>query len=288
MGGDKLPGARLQVFREGDIAEAFVGAMLRRIAFVAPVPREEDTGHDFICALSEKSGSMITAGPMFTVQTKSSSKPIRYSKKHEVDWITKQENPFFVIVTNRKEDFIEIYSTWNRMGAFLTFVSPTIRLIPNVPKKGKNDLQWTKSKRRLDIYLGEPILRITTEAIRKDSNANSYARILKEWIKLDRENIVRTASKMYLVKKPKKYSTNRMPLIGEDASLFYNKNNLRDCKKNFYGSSIAIQLTLSEFKKLTRVQKSFYQALPSFLEANKAFFDSNQRRAIDDLVGLSR
>jgi hypothetical protein len=82
------------------------------IAFTTPVPRQEDTGHDLLCALAERHDEYLWAGPSFAVQVKSTTDPIEYTKPHLLEWIRNQENPFFVAVGNKKTLCVELYSTW--------------------------------------------------------------------------------------------------------------------------------------------------------------------------------
>ena len=51
--------------------------VLNTIAFTTRVPRPEDIGHDFVCALSELQDGFYWAGPSFTVQVKSDRKPLK-------------------------------------------------------------------------------------------------------------------------------------------------------------------------------------------------------------------
>jgi len=208
-----MPGARLQSFRIGDVAEALAGVMLKRIAFVTSVPREEDVGHDFICSISENDGKLIKAGPSFAVQVKANDRPIVYKKGHAINWIANQENPFFIIICDVKTESLRVFSTWNMLNAFLLKGGKPVRLIPKTPKKGKKDIQWiTKGSNKepqLDIYLGRPILEFSSKDLVDKQKAAFFADTLKEWILLDRENIVRRAAKMYWVSGPTSYATNQ-------------------------------------------------------------------------------
>lgn len=107
-----MPGARYEDFRFGDSAELLAEFILGSIAFTTRVPRQEDVGYDFFCVLAEKDAELLKAGPFFTVQAKKGRGKIAFEKEYEVDWIKKQENPFFICVTNSDSLSIDLYSTW--------------------------------------------------------------------------------------------------------------------------------------------------------------------------------
>lgn len=282
-----MPGARLRSFRLGDVAESFTGALLKRLAFVAPVPRDDDVGHDFICALSEVDGKLCKAGPSFTVQAKSNDKPIIFEKKHELGWITNQENPFFIIICDLSRESLQIFSTWNMLNAFLFKGSKTIHLIPKEPKKGNNPIQWVGAGPQLKIFLGKPILEFSSKDLLDKEKALSFAAILKEWILLDRENIVRRASKMYWVQGPRKYATNQS-LAGYpfETKFYFNERNITDCVDNFVRSSAALLSVINKYSAVPMNWALFDSDMRSFLQHYSSILSPEHRRILRKFLGL--
>jgi len=107
-----MAGRRYGSFRSGDIAESLGVALLRTIAVVSDVPRQEDVGIDAVASLlrAEADGSLY-AEDTFTVQFKSwSSQGIRLSA-HEVDWFMSLSLPHFVGRVDRENARLDLFTT---------------------------------------------------------------------------------------------------------------------------------------------------------------------------------
>jgi hypothetical protein len=96
------------------------------------------------------------------------------------------------------------------------------------------------------IYLGKPILNISAKELINDENVNKYAAILKQWIEIDRENIVNRYAGMYWIIGPKEYETNAyVPKPFQPAVAFlWNAKNLEKCKINFGRSATALRVVI--------------------------------------------
>ncbi len=127
-----MPGARLASFRLGDRSELLVELLLSALAFTTRVPRQEDIGVDIFCSLITEEGTLLKAGPFFSVQANSSLDPIVYEKDHELTWITTQENPLLICVADRPSLAVEIYSTWNLLCGPLTKKPTRLILKPGI------------------------------------------------------------------------------------------------------------------------------------------------------------
>ena len=116
-----MPGGRQRSFRLGDRAELLVQHLLSGLAFTTPVPRQEDIGIDFMCSFitGYDNADLLTAGPLFLVQAKSSNDPVVYEKPHELEWISNQENPILLCVADRDAGAMDVFSTWNLLCAVL-------------------------------------------------------------------------------------------------------------------------------------------------------------------------
>ncbi len=241
-----MPGARAYGFRIGDNAELLSEFVISRLAFTSRVPRTEDVGHDFLCSLAEREKNMFKAGPFFTVQAKSNKDPISFQKEYEIAWIKSQENPFFVCVANRSSLSVEFYTTWNLLVGILHKSAQKIVLIPGSESDTYKAPETESDLSEQRIYLGKPILNISAKDLVNDKNVNRYATILRQWIEIDRENIVNRYAGIYWIVGPKEYETNAPvpepfhPVV----AFMWNPKNLEKCKINFGRSATALRVVI--------------------------------------------
>jgi hypothetical protein len=108
-----MPGRRDRNLRSGDLAEALGIFLLKAIALVAPVPREEDGGNDAVATLIRPEGSRRLIPELsFFVQLKAASvASVPYSGEAEVAWITALEIPLFIGRVDLKQAKIELFTT---------------------------------------------------------------------------------------------------------------------------------------------------------------------------------
>ena len=241
-----MPGARAYGFRIGDNAELLAEFVLSRMAFTSRVPRTEDVGHDFLCSLAEREANLFKAGPFFTVQAKNKKDPIIYEKDHEINWIKSQENPFFICVANRSSLNVEFYSTWPLLIGILHKSAQKIVLIPGSKNDTYRAPETESDQTEQRIYLGRPILNISAKEISSDKKVSKYAAILRQWIEIDRENIINRYAGMYWIVGPKKYETNESVPDPFEAlvAFMWNARNLEKCKINFGRSATALRLVI--------------------------------------------
>lgn len=239
-----MPGARYKDFRLGDSSELLAEFILNSMAFTTRVPRQEDIGYDFFCVLSERDGKMVKAGPFFTVQVKSSQEKIIYEKDYEVEWIKKQENPFFICVANRASLSVDIYSTWNMHTGFLAKNAQKIILIPGGPNDNYQEVRTKEDRSVQEIPLGKPILHITAEDVMSEENVVVLAGILHEWVTMDRENVVNRHAEMFWIIGPRYWETNQPLSKSKEwiTAFFWNAKNLPKCQINFSRSATALRL----------------------------------------------
>jgi len=222
--------------------------VLNTIAFTTRVPRQEDIGHDFVCALSELQNGFYCAGPSFTVQVKSDNKPFEFDKPHEIAWIKEQENPFFLAVGNREALKLDIYSTWNRLNGFLAKRADKIIFELSPPPPGQKAVSTEEDGSKQVIYLGKPVVSASIQEMMDDAHATTVRDKLRRWILLDRENIVNSHAGMHWTVGPEKWETNE--LITEATpmmmSIFWNAKNLPKCEENFGRAATELRLTLRQ------------------------------------------
>lgn len=108
-----MPGVRDRNLRSGDLHEELGIFLLRSVALVAPVPRQEDVGNDAFVTLIRPEGSRrLIPDVSFLVQLKAASqKVVSYTKPDEVAWVTKLEIPLFIGRVDLRTASISLYST---------------------------------------------------------------------------------------------------------------------------------------------------------------------------------
>jgi hypothetical protein len=205
-----MSGRRSHAFHEGDRSEYLLTFFLSSIATVTPVPRQEDYGLDFICALTRKEGPSLYVEKEFAVQAKSvSEKYVVYGglsskgewKKWEVEWLFRQTHPLFIASIDRNKWKVKLFATarmWYiryRFGLpfkirFLLKESPTTRtaerFLNNIVEKSTSEMGdrkcWT-------IPLGKPIVEIDVQRLEDPDFRKEICGCIDKWIDLERKNI---------------------------------------------------------------------------------------------------
>lgn len=262
-----MAGGRLRPYRLGDRAEHLVEHLLSAFAFTAPAPRQQDIGYDFFCSLISSEGQLLKAGTFFTVQAKSSAKPLIYKKKHEVEWITSQENPLLICVADRKSLSIDIYSTWNLIcGPLAKGIPPRLELLPGIERS-----DWPGVEHLLDgtqqIRLGPPIARVAIRDAYDDNRMEQVAGVLGDWIALDRSNMVSTRAGMHWVTGPLNYQTGQSPSASAQGVAFYwHVNNLAKSAINLGRAATSIALILRDALPAEAANQEYWARKKSALQ----------------------
>lgn len=195
--------ARLNTVRSGDQGEYVAAHLLSQICSVVPVPRQEDHGVDFHCAILEKDGSLLLQGESFDVQIKrldagsvvidAGGSP---KKRYQVVWhLGGRPNPFLLGLVNRAQSALELYSTSNLWEVRWDGIPLRLQLVPG----GKREVtfegpQGARSCAR--VALGAPVVRL---AYRVQENAvalpgpdelEQARNALRAWTRLDDWNRV--------------------------------------------------------------------------------------------------
>ena len=283
-----MPGARPRNLRLGDRSELLVEQLLSGFAFTARVPRQEDHGIDFFCNLVSDEGQLLRAGPFFTVQAKSTPDPVVYEKSYELDWIKNQENPLLLCVADRATLAMDVYSTWNLVCAVLAGwrgqkQANRIRLLP-----GADPYQWPgvedQDDGSQDIRLGKPIAHVTDADIFDDKRMESIATAVREWVALDRTNIINRHVGMYWALGPLAYETNQQPwAAGQGAGALYcHPANLTKCAINLGRVATALTFVLRNTQTGTDLTKppwlDWISTLEDLLRAYWELFDEPVRQ----------
>ena len=175
-----MPGKITKNLRKGHLSEDIGVSFLRNFSAVAQVRQEDDIGIDAVATLLKPNGKFLYAEESFTVQIKSASiKKINYDEQ-QLDWLMEQDLPFFVMIVDKEEGEIKMYTTNPIFGLF-THDTNTATLIldeePNHPHQ-----RITTNDRHSDIILGPPILIASERDARTDELIEKIYSLLKNWI----------------------------------------------------------------------------------------------------------
>lgn len=111
--GDEIKdtGGRLAAnFRKANLAEGLAIQMFRPFSAIAPVPREEDFGIDFIATLIRKDGKVLVAEDSFLLQVKTSTAPYFKFSGEGITWLKSLRLPYFPVVVDLVNGSISIYT----------------------------------------------------------------------------------------------------------------------------------------------------------------------------------
>jgi hypothetical protein len=108
-----MPGMRDRNLRSGDLHEELGIFLLKAVALVAPVPRQEDVGNDaFATLIRPEGGRRLIPDLSFLVQLKSAScASVSYTTPDEIAWISALDSPLFIGRVDLKLARIELFTT---------------------------------------------------------------------------------------------------------------------------------------------------------------------------------
>jgi hypothetical protein len=115
-----MPGSLWAPFREGNRSEYLAQYFLSALGVSVSVPRPEDIGIDFYCALAKQAGERLTFHSPFAVQVGSyGTKDFSYGgftkkgvwQKEQLDWLFSQELPLFIATVDKDSLSFRLYST---------------------------------------------------------------------------------------------------------------------------------------------------------------------------------
>lgn len=190
-------GFRLFSFRQGDRSEYLALYALSRVAFVTPVPRQEDVGVvDFRCVLARHEGRRDVPKGTFNVQVKSKGSKLGLNAG-EIRWLsTNMDSPLFMCVVDKKNMTIALYSCQHVWSALFYRMHPrAISLLPGADPEGRryehHELATGDRDVEVDgefeVFLGQPVIEMAMNDF--ETRADEIYGILDAWIKLDRFNV---------------------------------------------------------------------------------------------------
>jgi len=196
--------------REGARSEYLAQYVFSRFGTSLPVLRQEDHGLDLHCTLSERKGRRAWPVAYYSVQVKSTNRPVVFSSRESVEWLVGYPAAFLLCVVDKKEARIRVFQTTARFGAAVNLELPErLKLLLNAPAGEGRTLDWDEAG---NCKLGPPILEFKTDDLLKDDLVRKYREVLVYWVQCDGANVRRYQMGMRSVNLPGKYQTNEVPL----------------------------------------------------------------------------
>jgi hypothetical protein len=95
------------------------------------------------------------------------------------------------------------------------------------------------------IALGKPVVRATIQDFMDKSRAKVLTGVLRQWIVLDRMNIVNNLAGMHWVVGSQSYQTNE-ECTADAMQIFWNAKNFQKCRVNFGRAATELRLTIQQ------------------------------------------
>ena len=182
-------------FHEASRSEYLAHYIFSSFGTSVPVPRQEDTGLDLYCTLTERVGQRIWPRAYYAVQVKSTPGPWAFEGPESVRWVVEHPHPLFLCVVIKKTATLSIYHTSPR---FYVWSAPPLpdRLVMVPGNRGKGyGTAWEKEGYKLDdpdaFPLSAPIAEFTVNEILNDGFKERIQKVLALWASVDAENLYR-------------------------------------------------------------------------------------------------
>jgi len=182
-----MTGRRLKSYRRGDWNEELGILLLKALAAVAPVPRQEDFGVDAVATLlrSDRKSRCLYAEESFWVQFKSESQKTLSYKGQELEWLKNLQLPFFIGQVRRRDSMLRLFPAHklNEIFVLRDFKELIVRLQDQGQAKRHVD------REQCEVFLGKPILSFNIEKASDDKFVDRAYRMLKDYLHLEQQNV---------------------------------------------------------------------------------------------------
>lgn len=204
-----MTGARYFNFRQGDRSEYLAQYLLSGLGLATPVPRQEDVGIDFHCAIADQNSGLLTFGHPFCLQVKSSTSPnvvFGGSKDgkwldREIQWYLKETTPFFLGVVDKSALELLLYSTSATRLAFVKGYPAKLTLTPRRTSDIETGTTWPQVNADPDcadygdglhhtVDLGPPVATLSPQILADEDGLRSAKERLRHCVKIEQANIV--------------------------------------------------------------------------------------------------
>ena len=216
-----MPGIRDRNLRSGDLQEELGLLLLKMIALVAPIPRQEDVGNDAFVTLVRPEGSRrLIPDLSLLVQLKSRSvTSVTYKAPDELEWISNLEYPLFIGRTDLKQVSIELFTTQRLHQILLESDYSEIELLLDQAD------ETSKSPNIRRANLGPPVISWSmTDVSNPGFLSNAYEVIRPHVDALKKNCLLRGIQTQRLLK----WGTGRPPTDYAETTLVSPKNDIAD------------------------------------------------------------
>lgn len=173
-----------------------------------PIPRQEDTGLDLFCTLTERIGQRIWPMHYFSVQVKSTMDPWKFESEGSIRWLIEHPLPIFLAVVHKSEARVCVYQTSPRFYVWsLPPLPPRLILQPSELRDGRCT-EWAEGEK---FGLSAPILDFTVQDILNDEFRDNAKEVLKRWLEIDNANLLRIRNRLRQFTVPYDYLSNTVP-----------------------------------------------------------------------------
>lgn len=203
--------SRYYNFRQGDRSELLADYLLSGIGITTPIRRQDDTGFDFYCSISDQEKGILTFGFPFIIQIKSkaASNVISYGtdiekdwEAHQVEWLFRNELPLLFGIVSKENQLIEIYDCSSFYFSKVNRNLPA--MVEFIPRKDKYNLSdigkpeevqienWTNSSSNGKIYkvdLGQPLITLQNSDFDDDAKLRLKKDLLRNAISMQSSNL---------------------------------------------------------------------------------------------------
>ena len=176
-----------------------------------PVPRQEDSGTDLYCTLTEGDSRNAWTDAYYAVQIKSDEKPLVFDQERSVKAFVQFPLPLFLCIVKKKEQRLWVYHTSPRFYVWAHPPYPAqLELLPGKPGAGVCT-QWDDGRK---FDLSAPILEFSVADTEDKDFRETAKTILKNWVEYDNQNLYRVQTGLLQFTMPADYVTNGTAIRG--------------------------------------------------------------------------
>jgi hypothetical protein len=269
-----MAGRRLGSYRKGDWNEELGILLLKSIAAVAPIPRQEDFGLDAVATLLRPENNLVYAEDSFYVQFKSESRAPFLYRDHELEWLKNLQLPLFIGQVRRRESALHLFPTHHLnevliLRDFREFKELVLKL------KDRSGANFVLDEDRCEVFLGEPLLTLNIQQASDSVFTERAYRILRDYLRFERQNLNSRRLRFY---RHLKWTTNEKVLReGHLVALrsAFLKDDLYDACESIVPSLQVIRLYAeSQDKALVKKLSSLVNHLREFFTTPEAIGES--------------
>lgn len=183
-----MAGRRLGSYRKGDWNEELGILLLKSVAAVAAIPRQEDFGLDAVATLLRPENNLVYAEDSFYVQFKSESmEPFSY-RDHELEWLNNLQLPLFIGQVRRRGSELHLIPAHhlNRVLILRDF-KPFKELVLKLKDGGGGGFVFDED--RCEVFLGEPLLTLNIQQASDSKFTERGYLILRDYLRFEHQNV---------------------------------------------------------------------------------------------------